>query len=53
MSTSFVSKFNHFSQEIVTTFSQMSPAAWAVIATGTVIFGYVMLKGMNLQGGPR
>ena len=49
MST-FVNKFNRYSQEIVDAFEQISPSAWAVIAVGTVIFGYMMLRGMNLQG---
>lgn len=46
---SVVQKFNHFAQDAARVFGDFSPMTWAVITIGTVIFGYVMLKGMNLH----
>ena len=47
---SVINKFNHFARDIAGATQDFSPMTWAVIAVGTVMFGYMMLKGINIQG---
>jgi len=46
---SLTRSFQNVADDLVRATGGMSSTTWAVIAVGTVVFGYVMLKGMKIQ----
>ncbi len=47
---SVVEKTNDFVNAIMRMTSDFTPMTWSIIVVGAMIFGYAMLKGMNLHG---
>jgi hypothetical protein len=46
----FSIRLNDVVRDLVRIGSDMSPTTWAVVAVVSVVFGYAMLKGMNING---